>query len=117
MNEEMLMNEDEDNVYVFVTNLSRRVNAEKLKWLFDDYGSVEDVNIWVDYESSSMRFAIIEMPADDAKKAIKKLDRTKFFGRRLWIEKAPEVFGVLRQVCAEAPYHRGTYRPLSLDAS
>jgi|SRR5580658_6393492 RNA recognition motif-containing protein len=102
----MRMNEDEDNVYVFVTNLSRRVNAEKLKWLFDDYGSVEDVNIWGDYESSSIRFAIIEMPPADAKKAIKKLDRTKFFGRRLWIEKAPEAFGALRQVCAEAPYHR-----------
>jgi RNA recognition motif-containing protein len=109
MNEEILMNEDDDNVYVFVTNFSRRLRDDDLKWLFDECGIVEEFDIWVDHQDSSTRFAIVEMSPDDAKKAIKKLDGKKVKGRFLWVEKAPKVLGMLPDVC-----HRVFKRPNSI---
>jgi RNA recognition motif-containing protein len=62
--------------------------------LFGDYGDVENVTIWADYENSSTRFAIVEMENDDeAKRAIRKLDGAKVSRkRRLWVEPAPDAF-------------------------
>ena len=99
-------------MYIFVTNLSKRVDEDELKWLFDDYGIVEEVNIWVGRSNNSTRFAIVEMEdPDDAKKAIKKLDGMLTRGRFLWVEKAPKAFGTLGSVCSLAFKRRNSIRP------
>jgi RNA recognition motif-containing protein len=89
---------------IFVTNFSKHIEDEQLHWLFEDYGEVEEVNIWVDYAERSIRFAIVEMPDHKkAQRAIRKLDGKKFDGnRRLWVEEAPASFTKLQAVCADA---------------
>jgi RNA recognition motif-containing protein len=113
---------------IFVTNLPKRFDEEDLEMLFDRCGTVDEVDIWVndDGEKDSPRFAIVQMPDDhDAKKAIKKLDgRTlRSRRRRLWVEEAPEVFGSLGEICADAasnnPIHWRPvrYRPHRVSSS
>ncbi len=99
-------------MYIFVTNLSRRVDEDELKWLFDDYGFVEEVNIWVDHSNNSTRFAIVEMEdSDSAKEAIKELDGMLTRGRFLWVERAPKAFGTLGSVCSRAFKRPNAIRP------
>jgi RNA recognition motif-containing protein len=100
---------------IVVTNLSKRVSDDDLRWLFQQYGRVNSVSIWVNYEDEALRFAIVQMPHRDAKLAITQLDGKCFSGRRLWVEKASSAFGVLRTLCAEASRKGNMLRPLGCD--
>lgn len=97
---------------IFVTNLSKRVTEDDLRWLFGEHGIVNGVSIWVDYEDRSLRFAIVQMRhSKDAKWAIKEIDGTRFRGRVLWVERAPGRFGGLRKLCSDASKNRNIHRP------
>jgi RNA recognition motif-containing protein len=101
---------------ILVTNLSRRITDDDLRWLFGDCGIVNHVNIWVDQEDKSLRFAIVQMRRSaDAKWAIKELDGKRIARRILWVERAPKEFGVLRTLCVEASKKRKMRRPLGCD--
>jgi hypothetical protein len=45
-----------------------------------------------------------------AKEAVKMLDGEKFFGRKLWVERASEAFAILPALCAEASRNLGSYK-------
>lgn len=89
---------------IFVTNLSTGIDSHSLEVLFHRFGDVGDASIWVDYEEESLRFAIVEMPDDnEGARAVRKLHRKNFSGKRLWVEKAPEAFAEMLSLCGEAP--------------
>lgn len=77
-------------VNLFVTNISRTVNADALKALFSEFGQVTSVKIIGDkYTGESKGFGFVEMVNDSqALDAIKKLTNCEFFGRRLMVSKA-----------------------------
>jgi len=123
---------------IFVANFDYETQEFELEQLFGKYGTVHDVKICLkgagqsagygfvemlnDYDAeraeSSIRFAIVEMPNDhQGARAIKKLHRKKWCGKRLWIEKAPKAFSMLQWLCTEGLRHPGDYRPVRLDAS
>jgi RNA recognition motif-containing protein len=100
---------------VVVANLSRRMTDDNLRWLFGDFGIVNHVSIWVDYEDRSLRFAIVQMRhSKDAEFAIKELSGKRIARRFLWVDRAPKEFGALRRLCAEASRKRKTRRLVGL---
>lgn len=100
---------------ILVTNLSRRIGYDDLEWLFRGCGMVNYVSLWVDTKDKSRRFAIVQMRHPGAaRSAIKKLNGRRLGRRVLWVEEAPESFGVLLTLCAEASRgQRNACRPLS----
>jgi RNA recognition motif-containing protein len=96
---------------IWVSNLSKRVKEDDLSSAFTSHGRVESVRIWVDRHNKSRRFAIVRMPNHyHAKQAVKMLDGEKFFGRKLWVERASEAFAILPTLCAEASRNLGSYK-------
>jgi RNA recognition motif-containing protein len=75
---------------LFVTNISRTVNEEALKALFEQFGNVSSVKIIGDkYTGESKGFGFVDMPNDgQASTAMNKLGNAEFFGRRLMVSKA-----------------------------
>lgn len=70
---------------IYIGNLNYDTTAETLKAAFEEYGTVESVNIPVFRETGKTRgFAFVEMPDDDAAEmAISSLDGTELDGRAL----------------------------------
>ena len=107
---------------IFVANLARGVGCDDLEGLFEPFGEV-DADIWVNRDGRSVRFAVVQMEAAEhrAERAIRKLNGKKFFGKRLWVERAPDSFGRLGTVCNEAAKEHDfnfpptNYRPIRVD--
>lgn len=70
---------------IYIGNLNYDTTEETLKAAFEEYGTVESVNIPVFRETGKTRgFAFVEMPDDDAAEiAISSLDGTELDGRTL----------------------------------
>lgn len=75
---------------IYVGNLSYDAGEDDLRKLFEEYGSVESVNVITDRMTNrSKGFGFIEMNDDDeAKKAIEELDGKEHLGRDLKVNVA-----------------------------
>jgi RNA recognition motif-containing protein len=75
---------------LFVANISRTVNDDALRSLFEKFGEVASVKIVADkFTGDSKGFGFVEMPDEiQASDAIEKLTNAEFFGRRLVVSKA-----------------------------
>jgi hypothetical protein len=69
---------------VFVGNLAFKASDEELRDLFAPYGAVQASRIMRDRKTRRPRgFGFVEMPRNQAQRAIKALDGKEFHGRRL----------------------------------
>lgn len=69
---------------VFVGNLAFKASDEELRELFSPYGAVQASRIMRDRKTRRPRgFGFVEMPRNQAQRAIKALDGKEFHGRRL----------------------------------
>lgn len=76
---------------IYVGNLPFKTTRYELKELFQPYGKVEAVRIMINKATRKPRgYGFVEMPHDDANKAIAKLDGVSFIGRNLKISEANE---------------------------
>jgi RNA recognition motif-containing protein len=77
-------------VNIYVANISYHTTEEKMKELFEEFGSVESVRIIVDKNTAKSRgFGFVEMPNDDeGKKAVEALNGKDFLGRNLVVNEA-----------------------------
>lgn len=76
---------------IYVGNLPFRTTRYELKELFQPYGKVHAVRIMINKATRKPRgYGFVEMPRDDAAKAIAQLDGTSFIGRNLKISEANE---------------------------
>jgi RNA recognition motif-containing protein len=75
---------------IFVGNLSFGVTEEAVRYLFEQYGSIERVNIIKDRDTGQSRgFGFVEMTgADEAQRAIAALDGKELEGRPLKVNEA-----------------------------
>ncbi|MBE9058575.1 RNA-binding protein [Sphaerospermopsis sp. LEGE 08334] len=75
---------------IYVGNLSYQVTAEDLKLAFAEYGTVSNVQLPVDRETSRPRgFAFVEMSSEaEETAAIEALDGAEWMGRDLKVNKA-----------------------------
>jgi RNA recognition motif-containing protein len=65
-------------MYIYVSNFNDGMTVEKLRTLFEPFGTVSNAKV------ADLRFAILEMPdSTDANKAIAALDGTHYQGKRL----------------------------------
>ena len=72
---------------IYIGNLNYDTTAETLKAMFEEYGTVDSVDIPVFRESGKTRgFAFVKMPDNDAAEmAISSLDGTELDGRTLHV--------------------------------
>jgi RNA recognition motif-containing protein len=75
---------------IYVGNLSYQVTEDALKEVFQEYGSVNRVQIPTDRETGRVRgFAFVEMDSDAQETAaIEALDGAEWLGRQLKVNKA-----------------------------
>jgi len=74
---------------VYVGNLPYAVDETRLKQIFTPFGTVTSATIAADKGSGrSKGFGFVEMPDDDARKAILALNRTQLDGRTIWVNEA-----------------------------
>ncbi len=75
---------------IYVGNLAYEINQEDLSEVFNEYGSVQRVDIPTDRETGQTRgFAFVEMKSEaNEDKAIKVLDGAKWMGRDIKVDKA-----------------------------
>jgi RNA recognition motif-containing protein len=75
---------------IYVGNLSYSVTAEDLTSVFAEYGTVKQVQIPIDRETSRPRgFGFVEMGSDaEEQAAIDALDGAEWMGRSLKVNKA-----------------------------
>ncbi len=75
---------------IYVGNIARESTDEEVKAVFDEFGTVESVNLIRDNYTKMLKgFGFIEMPStDEAEKAIKSLDGQLFNGRPLIVNVA-----------------------------
>ncbi len=75
---------------LFVANFIQSTEESELRYLFERYGEVRDVAIWVDYKTGeSKEFGFVDMPEDScAERAIRKLNGKEWNGRRLKVSEA-----------------------------
>lgn len=67
---------------IYVGNLDYGVTENSIKELFSKYGYVESIAFVKDKDTGRFRgFCFINMEDEDSKKAIEKLNKTKFAGR------------------------------------
>lgn len=67
---------------IYVGNLDYGVTENSIKELFSKYGYVESIAFVKDKDTVRFRgFCFINMEDEDSKKAIEKLNKTKFAGR------------------------------------
>jgi cold-inducible RNA-binding protein len=83
---------------IFVGNLSFGLTEDSVRFLFEQHGSIERVNIVKDREGRSKGFGFVEMTsADEAQRAISALHGKEIQGRPLAVNKAlrrkPHGFG------------------------
>ncbi len=76
---------------IYVGNLPFKTTRYELKELFQPYGKVAAVRIMINKETRKPKgYGFVEMPRDDANKAIAKLNGISFIGRNLKISEANE---------------------------
>lgn len=74
---------------IYVGNLPFTATTDEVTELFEQYGSVESVNLVTDRDTGRPRgFGFVEMDDAGGDKAIKALDGTAFGGRNLKINEA-----------------------------
>jgi RNA recognition motif-containing protein len=74
---------------IYVGNLPFSATEEEVKGLFEEYGSIESINLIMDRDTGRFRgFGFVEMSEDDAANAIKSLDGQDFDGRPLKVNEA-----------------------------
>jgi RNA recognition motif-containing protein len=81
--------ESEVNMRLFVANFRESTDEEELKDLFEEYGTVEEVDIWIDnYTGRSREFGFETISENGAARAIQKLDGRAWKSRRLKVREA-----------------------------
>jgi cold-inducible RNA-binding protein len=75
---------------IFVGNLSFRATEDAVRALFEQFGTIDRVNIITDRETGQSRgFAFVEMSGnDEARRAIAALDGKELEGRALRVNEA-----------------------------
>ena len=74
---------------IYVANIPYVVSEDMLRELFEEHGDVDSVKIILDRETNRSRgFGFVEMPDEDAQKAIEALDGHSFHGRELKVNEA-----------------------------
>jgi RNA recognition motif-containing protein len=74
---------------LYVGNLPFSATEEEVKGMFEEFGTVESVNLITDRDTGRFRgFGFVEMSEDDAANAIKSLDGQDFGGRPLKVNEA-----------------------------
>ncbi len=74
---------------LFVGNLSFQTTESDIREAFEQFGSVESVAIITDRDTGrSKGFGFVEMPEDDANKAIGKMNGAELNGRALTVNEA-----------------------------
>lgn len=74
---------------VYVGNLPYAVDEARLREIFAAFGSPASASIVVDRSSGrSKGYGFVEMPDDDARKAILALNRSQLDGRTIWVNEA-----------------------------
>ncbi|WP_319420697.1 RNA recognition motif domain-containing protein [Pleurocapsa sp. FMAR1] len=75
---------------IYVGNLAYEINQEDLSEVFNEYGSVQRVDIPTDRETGRARgFAFVEMKSEaNENKAIKILNGAEWMGRDIKVDKA-----------------------------
>jgi RNA recognition motif-containing protein len=65
------------------------MDEPQLRGMFEEFGEVQSANVITDRESGRPRgFAFVEMPDDDARKAIGELHEREVEGRKLNVNEA-----------------------------
>jgi len=79
------MGHGEEQVNIYIGNLSREVNEKDLRYAFQNFGQVTSVNIIRSSSSGeSKQFGFVEMPTKaEAEAAIESLNDRELKGRRL----------------------------------
>ena len=76
---------------LYVGNLAYSTNEESLRAVFEEVGQVESVAVITDRDTGRSRgFAFVEMPDEDADRAMKELDGKSVDGRNLRVNEARE---------------------------
>lgn len=74
---------------IYVGNLPFSATQDELRALFEQHGSVENVDLISDRETGRPRgFGFVEMAESDAQSAIQALDGTEMDGRNLRVNEA-----------------------------
>ena len=74
---------------IYVGNLSYDSNDQSIRELFEQYGTVEKVNVIEDRETGRARgFGFVEMDTDGGQAAIQALNGTELDGRALKVNEA-----------------------------
>ncbi|UCH64104.1 MAG: RNA-binding protein [Fidelibacterota bacterium] len=76
---------------IYVGNLPFSTTESEIRTLFEEYGTVREVNMITDRETGRFRgFGFIEMEDEEADTAISKMDGVEFGGRSLRVNEARE---------------------------
>lgn len=74
---------------IYVGNLSFQTPENEVRRVFEQFGSVQSVNVITDRETGrSKGFGFVEMDETDAEKAIASLSGTELHGRALTVNEA-----------------------------
>lgn len=74
---------------IYVGNLPFSATEDEVRDLFASYGDVQSVALPTDRDTGRVRgFGFVEMPDEDARKAIEGLDGTDMGGRQLRVNEA-----------------------------
>lgn len=74
---------------IYVGNLSFQTTEAELNEAFSAHGQVQRANVVMDRETGRPRgFGFVEMPDEDARKAIEALDGTELGGRQIRVNEA-----------------------------
>jgi len=74
---------------IYVGNLSYSTTSDELERLFSEHGQVDSAAVIMDRDTGRSRgFGFVEMPDDDARKAIEALNGTDIGGRKLNVNEA-----------------------------
>jgi len=76
---------------IYVGNLPFSATESEIRTLFEEYGTVREVNMITDRETGRFRgFGFIEMDDEEADTAVSKMDGVEFGGRALRVNEARE---------------------------
>ncbi|MDP2623133.1 MAG: RNA-binding protein [Actinomycetota bacterium] len=74
---------------IYVGNLSYSMTSDELERLFAEHGQVDSAAVIMDRDTGRSRgFGFVEMPDDDARKAIEALNGADHGGRKLNVNEA-----------------------------
>ena len=74
---------------IYVGNLSYSMTSDELERLFTEHGQVDSAAVIMDRDTGRSRgFGFVEMPDDDARKAIEALNGADHGGRKLNVNEA-----------------------------